>query len=649
MVKNDSLITYEKAFEGQAAGKKCSPATFLERKIMSTKTSFKRIALVAASALAIGGFSAVSANAAPAADGDITVTVGTNTGTATAAAVSTVAGVGNYIGFDLETPGHPIVFNLVVTGGTVSGNVANTDITSGNGTSNLIISSTAAKQSLTVPTPTNGTIKVSVYGYTAGVRSSTATSTLTITVGDAPKLVSGYVTSQITSGTASTAGAVALTQTGNRYTGADAEVSAPSTANGAAGAEVAVIGVALASAFDTPYSAYIGASISGAGTISITEDAAVQATAATPGTASRGTSLSSAAKNQFYRISVFADGRAGVGTITITDGTNTLVTKTVTFFGDATKATATQNLNVAKAGAVLGAKFAGVNYSVKLTGDTVDGTAAQNGTAAYTVALVDKNGNAATPVAAPIIKSSASTIIVNEGCTAVTAKVGIYQCSVSGAGGATSGQTATITFSIPATATEVPDETTGLYSIKAAALTFAIGGSVQKVVLSTDSDSYTPLAPVKLIAKATDSKGNAAYDQDFDNSTTPLIASLKTSAAFAGTKDFVSPAAIINGVGTFGTLYAPSIEGDVTVTGLDNVSIANEAVSTTFAVANGAVTNGTSLALDAANAATDAANNAYDEAQNATQAASDALAAIYFFSFATAAVSFLTLAIRDLT
>jgi len=65
MVKNDSLITYEKAFEGQAAIKKFFIATFLERKIMSTKTTIKRIALVAAAALAIGGFSAVSpANAA---------------------------------------------------------------------------------------------------------------------------------------------------------------------------------------------------------------------------------------------------------------------------------------------------------------------------------------------------------------------------------------------------------------------------------------------------------------------------------------------------------------------------------------------------------------------------------------------------------
>ena len=61
MVKNDPLITYEKAFEGQAVIKKFFIATFLERKIMSTKTITKRIALVAASALALGGFSVISA------------------------------------------------------------------------------------------------------------------------------------------------------------------------------------------------------------------------------------------------------------------------------------------------------------------------------------------------------------------------------------------------------------------------------------------------------------------------------------------------------------------------------------------------------------------------------------------------------------
>jgi hypothetical protein len=594
---------------------------------MSTKTSFKRIAAVAALALTLGGFSAVSAYAA---DGDITAATGfTFGGTATAATISTTSGAGNYVGLNLATTAG-VVQNVVVTNGTVSGAAANTDLTSGNGTASLVITAGTGitSEALTIPTPTAGTVKASVYGYTAGVRNSTATSTLTITVSDAAVLVPGYVTSQITTGAVANGGAVALTVTSARYTGSDATVQAPATAGGAAGTEAAVIGVALASAYDTGFSAYLSATITGAGTISIKEDTTTIATSAAPAIASTGTQLTSAAKNKFYRVSVFADGRAGVGTITISSGTTALLTKTVTFYSTATKATATQNLFVAKAGRVLGAQTGTQNYAIALTGATVEGTVAnQDGTAAYTVALVDANGNAAAPAQTPIIKSSSSSKITSNGCTAVTAKVGVYQCSVSGTGGAASGDSATVTFSIPATSTEVADATTGLYSITAAALKFVVGGSVQKVVLSSDATTYMPLTPMTLIATATDSKGFAAYDQDFTTGT-PLIASLKTSAAFAGTATFSSPAYIINGVGKFGTLYAPSIEGGVTVTGVDNVSTAGEAVSATFTVDNGAISAGNALALDAANAATDAANNAYDEAQNATQAASDALAAV---------------------
>ena len=69
VVEKDLLMTYERAFLGLAEREKCSQSTFFERKIMSTKTAFKRVALVAAAALAIGGISAVSAYAGTAAGG----------------------------------------------------------------------------------------------------------------------------------------------------------------------------------------------------------------------------------------------------------------------------------------------------------------------------------------------------------------------------------------------------------------------------------------------------------------------------------------------------------------------------------------------------------------------------------------------------
>jgi trimeric autotransporter adhesin len=64
VVQKDQLMTYESVFGGQATDG-ISPAVtnFFERKSMSTKTTFKRVALAAVVALGLGGFSAVSAYA----------------------------------------------------------------------------------------------------------------------------------------------------------------------------------------------------------------------------------------------------------------------------------------------------------------------------------------------------------------------------------------------------------------------------------------------------------------------------------------------------------------------------------------------------------------------------------------------------------
>ena len=92
VVEKVALMTYETDFLGQAEREKCSQSTFSERKIMSTKTAFKRVALVAAAALAIGGISAVSANASAL----TTIAVTGFTGTTTAT-VSGSATVGTYV------------------------------------------------------------------------------------------------------------------------------------------------------------------------------------------------------------------------------------------------------------------------------------------------------------------------------------------------------------------------------------------------------------------------------------------------------------------------------------------------------------------------------------------------------------------------
>ena len=68
LVRNEqTLISDEKAFSRQADLGNVLGSTSNERKQMSTKTSIKRIALVAATALTLGGFSVITAGSAHAA------------------------------------------------------------------------------------------------------------------------------------------------------------------------------------------------------------------------------------------------------------------------------------------------------------------------------------------------------------------------------------------------------------------------------------------------------------------------------------------------------------------------------------------------------------------------------------------------------
>jgi hypothetical protein len=180
-------------------------------------------------------------------------------------------------------------------------------------------------------------------------------------------------------------------------------------------------------------------------------------------------------------VSVYSDGTAGTGVITIT-ATNALgvsivlATKSVKFAGSATKAVATQNLFVASAGTALGLPTPTTTTGAATTFLT---------TPAFSVALTDATGVA--PIAGATVKmTSSDTSVITVGtCAELTAgtaaqiAVGTFECSVSGATGAASGKSATVTFS-------VFTSTTGLFDVLANALTFTIGGSIAKVVVSTE-------------------------------------------------------------------------------------------------------------------------------------------------------------------
>ena len=717
---------------------------------MSTKTTIKRIALVAAVAAAFGGLSTVAANATVTAttvtaspSNPTTGSIGTPvTLSYTETATATSAGDTNVITPTFTFPTHSgltVASLAVALGGTTNGTVAVTAatnvvtvtdtasgaVTNGDsytftpdvpGTYTLVIAGqggTSATSTITVTSTTaqflnatqsgNGAIATAVgvsatsgnaltaitggfarvviaanaastseyinvtgvgqaiaatatgstitnqsgSGFSNGVTnnilwttSSASTDTAAITISS---LTAGVATITVTPVSTSTgvpgtpvvgtitfgAAPVVSAQYSTAYI-ADGTTPATSTSQGtstlsyskSAATQVANIQVTLNSAASTPILGQsLAVSVSGPGLVGLFNDATGAHVAS--GKSLSFTPASSGTPNT-YSIPVWADGTSGTSTITITSGTTTIATKTVTFTGSPAKASATQNLFIAAPGAALGANPSTylLEAGVVGNGKTDPGAdSATSGTAAIVGKVVDSNGNAVAGATVELVSSNTAVITAGS-CLEVTngtyAAPGTWQCQVSGASGALSGQTATVTF-------EVYDPTTAAYDILATPLTFSIGkATVVSEALTTDAASYSALAPMIITVTAKDSAGNLVADQDGSS-----LATLVSSTQLGGT--LASPTKLVNGIGTIKTAYAPAVAGSFTISALDNLSVAGEAVSVTAASAGGSAdaqaaeaTDAANEATDAANAATDAANAAADAADAATSAAQDA-------------------------
>ena len=210
VVKKDLLMTYESALIGQAEREKCSQSTFSERKIMSTKTSIKRIAAVAAVALTLGGFSAVSAHAVAGADATpFYVSVadsGVQTAVSATASAKSVAGANNYVqlraGTGLSALAANTTLSITVSGagasiGTVTpgagsawtlnnANAAAGTLATAVTTPVALASASLVGSTVNILTPTVGTVTAVVASNLAntatGVTTTTTLQTFTITV-----------------------------------------------------------------------------------------------------------------------------------------------------------------------------------------------------------------------------------------------------------------------------------------------------------------------------------------------------------------------------------------------------------------------------------------------------------------------------------
>jgi hypothetical protein len=608
MVKNDSLITYEKAFGNQAAVKKFFAATFLERKKMSTKTITKRIALVAASALALGGFSVISASQASATSATFKTTVAYDT----ANSYQVVGGQATLeIGFDSST-----IATLSSTGvGTiVSASVAVVGLETLTSVTSTGFQFNSNTDSGSDP---YDTITVVLTSAVVG------TQTLSIVELDANGVPGTPVTKNITwTASGSTAAAswdayLIDTTTGTGSTAQLADSTIPLSKNRGTAGSPSQVALVVAKLKDANGNAVTGATVSvtlsGPGLISAVADAdGLVASPATPG--QRVASVTTVAGG-FVVVALSGEGTAGVATVKLTSGTVS-VERSVTFTGTASSYTLTGQTGT------YGVAAFGTDDSLTASGIKVvalDSAGGAARTGSFWATSSDKTV-ATVSSAAHDLSATSNGRSAGTGYIAVTGvKAGKSTITIQNADPAgTTAPTVTKTIEIEVSST-----------------------TADSVTMALDKPTYSPGEPGVLSITLTNAAGRPVADGTYTifASTTPVTANLFMQDNNGANGKFVSGVSVTTngGVAKY-DIYAPSVSGELSFTGttLSSSTVSSaltqnargKVLAATAEISGGAADSAAALALDAANAATDAANNAYDEAQNATQAASDALAAV---------------------
>jgi hypothetical protein len=275
--------------------------------------------------------------------------------------------------------------------------------------------------------------------------------------------------------------------------------------------------------------------------------------------------------NAFY-VDISADGQSGTGTVTITvinpstgASLGVIGTHTVNFYSTTVATlTATAGSTVAKAGASLGCHSA-----------TTCDQATYADTPFITVVAKDSKGNLLPGLSldfnssdTSVISTSTSNAVTSEatGDDAATTCVstdcngkGYYNASITGAGGAKSGSTAKVYYSVTLANGTV---------IKSNEITLSIGGAVASTALALDKTSYAPGESMIMTFTAKDSAGNAPYDgQSIIYAGTTLAPSKSVGGTLPTTSNWFT-------AGKYATkankVFAPVIAGAFSINGTGN-------------------------------------------------------------------------------
>jgi hypothetical protein len=439
------------------------------------------------------------------------------------------------------------------------------------------------------------TVSVTSVNQATGVPTLVATVTINWTATASSAASAQYSTAWITTGATAATSTTDLTADGVSCSKA---VSATACAN----VVVTVKDANSVALLNAPLSA----SITGPGVLGAVDEDGDNSASAKSGRAVSSSATTTHLDVNVGSFSIYSDGTAGTATITISSGTVVLSTKTVVFYGTVAKLTPTQNLSIARAGALgyeLGCGTAGCTWLTVAT------------TPAVYIAATDADGNIVpglTITAVPADSAVISSATITQDDATAGDGPGYYNASVTSAPNGASGAKTTVVFRTLLA--------TGAY-VTSDPVTFTLGGGLETMTLSLDKSSYDAGEAMVVTREAKDSKGNPVYD----GVTSPAVTFSKSvGGTIPAAGQFVAGKSATST--SRPSVFAPSVDGDFEARATYTVGSTLAAVQL-IAKASVASNNGTTAAIDAANEATEAANAATDAANAAAEAADAATAA----------------------
>jgi trimeric autotransporter adhesin len=575
---------------------------------MSTKTTFKRVALVAVAALGLGMLSVAPSTAAPQADSFTSAT------TSSTGVVNVAQTLNTTLSFISDTPTAAMtiastVLTAPATAGalTVTGAVtASTTNTNTSYSSGLTVTSTAAGRTTAAVTLSFTPDKVGT--YTIKLQSAGGTNNQSITWTVVATDVAGVSAthSTVAMNTTSCSGLNVWTynncystdQYGAYAIATDTVTATASLGNTNYSADGALIasfkldqknGASNTMASTVPWTVAI---TSGPGKIQMGNRAATgkSVTESVATTGQDGYQAAGSLKSAYF----LSDGTTGKTVITFTAGGVLIATRTIDVYGPVASLTATQ----AKTSYPIGASAAGISVVAK-----------------------DANGTVVPSVS--IAAASATTTVATINTPVSTSNVGAAAAfDVTGVAAGTS----VVTF------TAGTITTTSTVTV----------GSTQSATLPTltfDKAEYAAgeLMTITVGAAAADNTAFVAFTALPVSSVNLITVKNPFSGGNTGT------VALVGGKATW-TAYAPLTSGPVVITatsGSGSSATAATVTATATVLSDGvaqAAVDAAAEAIDAANAATDAANAAAEAADAATAAAQDAADAVAALSVSVAAM-----------